>query len=112
MLHCRVRYFDPVRRRAGMPQNVAALVEKLTADSITLTLVNVHQTQPREVIIQAGGYAEHQFVNVDAGLKGVAPTLLNARHVTVRLAPGCGQRLVFRMKRYANAPTMTFPWDR
>ena len=27
-LHCRVRYFDPVRRRAGIPEDVAALVEK------------------------------------------------------------------------------------
>src|SRR5262249_38289739 len=39
-LHCRLRYFDPRRRRAGLPEDVAALVEKLTADSVTVTLVN------------------------------------------------------------------------
>jgi len=30
-LHCRLALnFDPVRRRAGIPEDVAALVEKLT----------------------------------------------------------------------------------
>ena len=39
-LHCRLRYFDPDNRRAGIPADVAALVEKLTADAVTVTLVN------------------------------------------------------------------------
>src|SRR5262249_31439369 len=37
---CRLRYFDPQRRRAGLPEGVAALVEKMTGDTVTLTLVN------------------------------------------------------------------------
>ena len=36
------------RRRAGLPPDVAALVEGLTAGSTTLTLVNVNQTEPRQ----------------------------------------------------------------
>ena len=32
--------------------------------------------------------------------------------VTVHLAPGAGASLVFRMRRYANPPTLSFPWDR
>ncbi|MGB9606621.1 MAG: hypothetical protein ACPL88_12165, partial [Bryobacteraceae bacterium] len=40
ILHSRFRYFDPERRRAGLPPDVGALVEKLAADSATLTLVN------------------------------------------------------------------------
>src|SRR5688572_8709197 len=32
-LHSRLRYFDPIERRSGLPEDVAALVEKLTADS-------------------------------------------------------------------------------
>jgi hypothetical protein len=109
ILHCRVRYFDPANRRAGIPQDVAALVEKLGDDSMTLTLVNVSQTESREVLLQGGAYAEHQLLTVRAGDKTMpidAPTL------TIRLAPGSGQRLVFRMKRFANQPTMSFPWDR
>jgi hypothetical protein len=32
--------------------------------------------------------------------------------VTVRLEPGAGSRVEFRMTRYKNAPTVAFPWDR
>ena len=28
-LHCRLRYFDPARRRAGLPEQVGALVERI-----------------------------------------------------------------------------------
>ena len=35
-LHCRVRYFDPVRRRAGTPEDVAVLVEGMGDDTTTL----------------------------------------------------------------------------
>jgi hypothetical protein len=108
-LHARLRYFDPVRRRAGLPEDVAALVEKLTADSVTVTLVNTNQVQARSVVVQAGGYGEHQFVS--AAVDGrTAP--LDASHVTARLAPGSGARVEFQMKRYANRPTASFPWER
>ncbi|GAB4157192.1 MAG: hypothetical protein Tsb009_34240 [Planctomycetaceae bacterium] len=109
ILHCRVRYFDPVARRAGIPKDVAALVEGLTKDSMTLTLVNLSQTESREVILQAGAYAEHQFLAVNPGGKTVP---VNSRTLKVQLAPGSGQRLVFKMNRFANDPTMSFPWDR
>ena len=41
-LHAQVRHFDPERRRAGLAEDVAALVEKITAEGVTLTLVNTH----------------------------------------------------------------------
>lgn len=109
ILHCRVRYFDPVKRRVGMPADVAALVEKLGPDSMTLTLVNISQTESREVLLQAGGYAEHQFVAVTSG---GTTTPIDAATLTVRLAPGSGRRLTFKMNRFANRPIMRFPWDR
>ncbi len=108
-LHCRVRYFDPVQRRAGISQDVGALVEKLTADSMTLTLVNTNPVEPREVVVQAGGYGEHQFVSVQ--MEGQT-TPIDSRLLNVRLAPGSGQRLQFAMRRYANTPTLQLPWDR
>lgn len=107
-LHCRVRYFDPARRRAGVPDDVAALVDRLTDTETSLTLVNVSPVKARTVVIQAGGYGEHQFVDVTLNGKR---TQLNANHVTVKLPPGCGTRLQFTVKRYANPPTMAFPWD-
>src|SRR5262249_15623539 len=108
-LHSRVRYFDPVHRRSGAPEDVAALVEKLAADSITLTLVNTNQVDARTVIVQAGAYAEHQFNSVAFNGKTVA---VAHPFITARLEPGCGTRMVFAMKRYANQPTVAQPWDR
>jgi hypothetical protein len=106
-LHCRLRYFDPARRRAGLPEDVAALVEALDAGSVTVTLINTSQTEPRTVVVQGGAYAEHQFVSVAAG---EAVTPVGHAHLTVRLAPGAGGRLVLQTRRYANPPTFAFPW--
>jgi hypothetical protein len=109
VLFCRLRYFDPQRRRAGLPRDVAALVEKLTDHSATLTLVNVSQIDDRTVVVQAGGYGEHQFLSAEANGKKVT---VNGTHFTVRLAAGSGARLTIGMRRYANQPTLAFPWDR
>ncbi|MEZ4659723.1 MAG: hypothetical protein R2911_19380 [Caldilineaceae bacterium] len=108
-LHCRVRYFDPVLRRAGLPQNVAALVEKMTADVTVLSLVNLNQVDPVTLVVQGGAYAEHQIES--ATLNGVQIEV-NADHFTVSLGPGCGGQLHLKMQRYANQPTFAFPWDR
>jgi hypothetical protein len=108
-LHCRARYFDPVARRAGLPEDVAALVDGLTADGITLTLVNINQIEPRVLIVQGGAYGEHQFEQVTAGEHS---TDLDASTFTVRLAPGAGARLTIAMRRYVNPPTLAFPWER
>ncbi len=110
VLHCRVRYFDPLNHRAGVPDDMAALVESLAADSTVVSLVNVSQVEPRTVVIQAGGYGEHQFTSLS--LDGGEPTPLDATHLTIRLAPGCGAKLKLGTKRYANQPTLTMPWDR
>ena len=107
VLHARVRYFDPDRRRAGLPTDVAALVERLDAASTTLTLVNVNQLEPRSVLIQAGGYGEHQFTDVTADGK-TSP--VHGRHLLVRLDPGAGTRLVLGTRRYVNTPTLDSPW--
>jgi hypothetical protein len=109
VLHCRLRYFDPGRRRAGLPQDVAALVEKLTADSVTVTLVNINQLDARAVVVQAGGYGEHRFLTVEKEGKKIR---VNGAYFTVRLDPGAGVRLTIAMQRYVNQPTLAFPWDR
>lgn len=108
-LHSRFRYFDPVSRRAGLPDSVAALVEHLSADSATVTLVNVDPVEAREVIVQGGGYAEHAIVSVSAGGAAVP---VGSSQLHVRLEPGCGARLELRMSRYSNTPSLRMPWDR
>ncbi len=107
-LHTRVRYFDPERRRSGLPPDVAALVEKLTGDSVTLTLVNTSPLHPRDLIVQAGAYAEHRFQSVTVNGK---TTPIDGPSVSLRLQPGCGSRLVFSMRRYAGQPRLAMPWD-
>jgi hypothetical protein len=106
-LFCRLRYFDPEMRRAGLPPDVAALIDQMTGDRVSVTLVNVNQLEPRRVIVQAGGYAEHRFTSVQFG---AATQPLNASQVQIKLGPGSGVRLSFTMERYANTPTMSFPW--
>ncbi len=108
LLNARLRYFDPDRRRAGVPEDVAALVSELSDTRTAVTLVNVG-SQPRTVIVQGGGYGEHQLVSVT---RGGQKTPINAAHVAVRLAPGSGETLMLEMKRYANTPTVIHPWQR
>ncbi|RPJ83757.1 MAG: hypothetical protein EHM18_13225 [Acidobacteria bacterium] len=107
VLHARVRYFDPVARRAGIPEDVAALVETMTDAGIVLSLVNVSQVHAREVLIQSGAYGEHEFVSARIGNE---ETAVGASILRVRLEPGCGARLTLKMKRFAHAPALSFPW--
>lgn len=109
-LYARLRYFDPENRRAGAPEDVAALIDAMTADRTSVTLINLSPVHARTVIVQAGGYGEHRFRTVSTG-EG-APRPVNAETHTVRLAPGAGARLTFAMDRYVNQPTLSFPWDR
>jgi len=106
-LHARLRYFDPVRRRAGLPEEVAALVHTLTADGTDVTLVNLHANRERVVTIQGGAYGEHTITRVNDGQK---IHQVNGRSFEVRLAPGCGTRLALEMRRYSANPTLAFPW--
>jgi len=110
LLYARLRYFDPERRRAGVPEDVAALVEALSDDGATVTLVNTNAVQARTVTVQGGGYGEHQVLSVTAD--GGASVAVDAPAFTVRLAAGAGARLTLKMKRHANPPTLSFPWDR
>jgi hypothetical protein len=107
-LQARVRYFDAVRRRPGLPQDIAAMVERMTADETVIHLVNLNQTDAASVIVQGGAYGEHQILEATIGEMSVP---VNGSWCTVRLDPGCGGRVALRMARYANAPTMLFPWD-
>jgi hypothetical protein len=108
-LHSRFRYFDPARRRSGAPEDVGALVEKLAADAATVTLVNVNPVEPREVIVQAGAFGEHNF---EAATVNGQTVPIGGPLLWVRLEPGCGARVEFKMARYKNQPTLAYPWDR
>jgi hypothetical protein len=108
LLFARLRYFDPDRRRAGLPPDVAVLVDSWADDGLTATVVNISPSEPRRVIVQGGAYGEHQIISVS---DGKTTTQVNAPHFPLRLEPGAGAKLTIRMKRFANDPTLAFPWD-
>jgi hypothetical protein len=108
LLFCRLRYFDPARRRAGLPPDVAALIDGWGPESLTVTLINISPSVARSVIVQGGAYGEHQIVSVSDGKTSVA---IDAPNFPVRLAPGAGAKLTIKMKRFANDPTASFPWE-
>ena len=128
LLFCRVRYFDPVRLRPGLPPDVAALVEKVSDDGAVVHLVNLNLFEDREVLIQAGAFGEHQFVSVTYPVRTsdypgklsqyAAPTLqtasermeVNDRLLQVHMPPGTEITLDFMMERFVNVPSYRLPW--
>jgi len=109
LLNARLRYFDPERRRAGISEDVAALISELSDRGAVLTLVNVSSDHARTVVVQGGAYGEHRFESIETGGRTIP---VNDRAFTVRLAPGAGATLRLSMRRYVNTPTAAFPWDR
>jgi hypothetical protein len=107
LLNVRLRYFDPERRRAGLPEDLGALVSEMTDNQTVVTLVNLSKSQARTLIVQGGAYGEHllETVTVDGQTRKVG-----ARVLQVDLQPGCGQKLVLHLRRYANQPTVAHPW--
>jgi len=110
LLHVRLRYFDLQASRPGLPPDIAALVESITPDGLTLTLVNTGSLQPRSLLMQAGAFGEHSFTSVtslDETERAMQP--VNDRHMQVNLAPGGVVRLRLGMKRYCNQPSYVQP---
>ena len=63
-----------------------------------LVLVNLNQTEPRELIVRSGAYGEHLCRQVTAGGGAIA---VNGPDFRVLLEPGAGGRLDLEVKRYA-----------
>ena len=108
-LFARIRHFDPVRRRAGLPNDVAALVTQMTDRSMSFELVNLHITQTKDLIVQAGGYGEHQIVAANVDDKHYR---IDSPWMHLRLAPGVHSVITLQMRRHVNPPVVAFPWDR
>jgi hypothetical protein len=110
LLHASVRYFDPCQRRPGLPEHVAALVEKVTPDGIRLTLVNTDPLNEREVMVQAGAFGEHSFGSVrHADAPEAAPIAVDDKYLCVRLGPWAQARLDVDVTRFQNLPSYAFP---
>jgi hypothetical protein len=109
LLFARLRYFDPERRRAGVPPDVAALVSEMTDTKTVVTLVNLNAKEARSVIVQGGAYGEHRIQTAETGGRSQK---IDGRTFTVRLEPGAGGKFTLDMRRYSEPPTITLPWER
>jgi len=106
LLNARLRYFDPSRHRAGLPEGIAALVSEMTDTQTAVTLVNLDKSSSRTVVVQGGAYGEHRIESVEIGGK-VLPVA--SRSFAIQLAAGAGSRIVIKMTRYSEQPTAIFP---
>lgn len=110
----RLRYWDADRRRAGLPQDVAALVRSLSADGTRVSLVNLSVRDTREVIIGAGNVGEHRFTTARELPQGASPgqeaVAVDSPWLRLRLPPGSEIELELGMERYCREPSFAFPW--
>jgi hypothetical protein len=132
LLICQVRYFDVDKHRPGLPQNVAALVEKIEADHIVVHLVNLSVFEAHDVLLQAGAFGEHRFIRAEyerrvseyPGPHGptgyAAPELrtesqmqdINGSLLRVQMPPATEMRLIIQIERFVNQPSYRLPWER
>ena len=105
----RLRHFDAQQQRPGLPQDVAALVSGLDAESVDLSIVNLSVHSARDLIVQAGSYGEHRFGRVEVSGEET-PVEVNDKTFQVRLLPGTELDLHIDMQLYCNKPSCAFPW--
>ena len=128
LLHAPLRYFDPARRRPGLPRDVAALVRKVERERVVAELVNLSPFEGRDVTVQAGTFGEHTFTTVKYPRRTdkdpiqpdfenrPAPKLIeasaavNAKFFTVHLPAGTGLTVEMGVRRFVNKPSYAFPW--
>ena len=109
-----VRYYDGQRRRPGLPEGVATLVSQFDTHTITVTVVNTHANQTQELVIQAGTFGEHRFVQVricDQHNRTLVTQAINGPWYGLHIAPMAGAVLHFEVTRYVNQPSYATPWQ-
>jgi hypothetical protein len=111
LLQAHVRYFDPQRRRAGLPEHVAALVDRVSGDGASLTLVNTDAVEGRAVLLQAGSFGEHEFTEARLeNQEGQDQRVeVNGKYLQVHLGPAAQARLHLGLKRFVNQPSYEMP---
>lgn len=130
LLAAPIRHFDADARRPGLPHDVAALVDSVADDSVSLTVMNLNGETPRRLLIQAGSFGEHRFgalrysrrVSDYPGTVGeyAAPPLerdeqtirIDGPTVTIALPPGTQIHLTFDVERSVAPASYEFPWHR
>lgn len=107
LLRATVRYFDPDRKRASLPEDVSALVDQLGPDTVGFQLVSLSRNETRRVTVQAGAFGEHQFTA--ATHEGTTSTV-DSKYIEVTLPPGASVQVKCGLNRFANRPSYAMPW--
>ena len=128
LLMSRLRYFDFNRKRPGLPEDTAALVETLEANRTVVRLVNLSPFETRDMVVQGGAFGEHQFTEVQythrtseypgATVDYAAPPVtedtrtasIEANHLRVVLPPATEIRLDLGTACFVNQPSAAPPW--
>ncbi|MBM3934927.1 MAG: hypothetical protein FJ319_11620 [SAR202 cluster bacterium] len=129
LLRATVRYYDADRTRPGLPPDVSALVDALSADKVGIHLVNTSPTETRRLIVQAGAFGEHLFTDVTYQAAQRKESILNpfgyvaekvafkearvkveGKYFAVDLPPMASVRVEAGMARFVNKPSYAHPW--
>jgi hypothetical protein len=128
-LQTRMRWWDAVGRRAGLPADIAALVTSIDPDATTVELVNLSASSERTVILQAGAYAENQIETVTYDslaaawtgsfyeyigddVKSAESTVsVGGPYLRIVLPANTRLRLTLSTKLHARPQTYLAPWD-
>ena len=111
MLQAHLRYFDPQHHRPGLPEHVAALVDRISADQVSVSLVNTDPVESRAVLLQAGSFGEHCFTRARLETREDADQSIEVggKYLQVHLGPGAQARLHIGLKRFAFQPSYSLP---
>ena len=107
LLNCRIRHFDLMNKRAGLPEDVSALVDQISECRFRLQLINLNPLSPRSVVSLAGAFGEHQFKSITIGKRTIS---VDSKWLQVDLQPRCGITLEIKTDRFVNPPRYDFPW--
>ncbi len=83
-------------------RDVLTLIE----DNAGVQFVNVSMSETRNLIVQAGAFAEHEFVSATHADQTVP---VDSKHLAVQLPPGTSIRLDLAMRRFGTSPRTPSP---
>ena len=110
--HPGLRYYDVIERRPGLPRDTAALVTAMDADTVSVSLVNIHPGESRSVLVQGGAFGEHRITTVqaDGNRDDTAGSRFSSMDVRVDLPAGRSVDLTVHLDRYAFRPSYAQPF--
>ncbi len=111
--HGKVRFFDGDQQRPGLPSDVGAIVDSLSATSIGMKISNTSTTTSHSLVIQAGAFGEHRFTCVEIKLDSGSSQKhqIESKWFQIDLGVQAGATLIFTVERYVNSPSYETPFS-